>query len=119
LHIVVTAATLKHKGIKGYVKMMAHMLLGHRNILVEDVAGDEAALLKPLAYSGQMEVIRRICERGIVDPGVRNNNKMTPFDWIAYQAREEVAGLLEEAYGKWPRPESALDILMRRIRVSS
>jgi ankyrin repeat protein len=119
LHIVVTAATLRHKGIKGYVKMMAHILLGHRDISVEDVAGDEAALLKPLAYSGRMEVIRRICERGIVDPGVRNNNKMTPFDWIAYQAQEEVAGLLEEAYGKWPRPESALDILMRRMRVTS
>ena len=118
LHIVVTAAIQNHSDIKGYVKMMVHILLGRVDILIEVVAGDDTAPLKPLAYSGRMEVIRRLCKGGIIDPKTRNNSKMTPFDWIAFRQPDEVASLLKEAYTKWPRRETPMERLMR-MRQSS
>ncbi|KAH8812311.1 ankyrin repeat-containing domain protein [Xylogone sp. PMI_703] len=113
LHHAVMGALYDHMQVKGYAKMMGYILLGHHNVSVEEIAGDESAELQALAHIGRMEVVRRLCSKGIVDPGARIiGSEMTPFDLLsnphvlASERRErqiaEVAGLLEEADQKWP-----------------
>ncbi|TFB01790.1 Ankyrin-1 [Trichoderma ghanense] len=103
LHLVTCEAHLKHGKVKGYVKLMGHLLLGHLAISPEDVAGGDSTELKDLAYTGHMEVVRRLCKRNIVDPGARHRSG-TAFDQLAFWHHEELVDLLDEAHQKWPRP---------------
>lgn len=122
LHTVVQEALNKHQAVKGYAKMMGHLLLGHWDISVEEAAGEEAAKLEPLAHAGQMEVIRRLCARGIVDPGDRGSTGSTAFDKIRNSRRspgqEEVADLFAEADQKWPRPLTHFEKMLARRAAS-
>ncbi|KAH8810808.1 ankyrin repeat-containing domain protein [Xylogone sp. PMI_703] len=122
LHLAVQQALMKHDSIQGYTLMMAHILLGHTEVSVEDVAGDKAADLEPLAHTGRMETIRRLCGKGIVDPGVRNSHGFTPVDLVRdkySRARKPGFGqvgsdglstLFEEADMKWPRFPMVTDV---------
>ncbi|KAL6851790.1 ankyrin repeat-containing domain protein [Trichoderma novae-zelandiae] len=116
LHLVTCEGHLKHGKVKGYVKMMGHLLLGHLDISPEDVAGDDAAELKDLAYTGRMEVVRRLCKRNIVDPGAKHFSR-TAFDQLAAWHHEELIDLSNEAHQKWPRPPPTglLRLLHRRM----
>ncbi|KAL7929266.1 ankyrin repeat-containing domain protein [Trichoderma chlorosporum] len=109
LHLVTREAHLKHGKVRGYVKMMGHLLLGHLDVSPEkvasdDVAGYEGSRLKDLAYIGRMEVIRQLCKKKIVDPGLKFNSR-TAFDQLAYWHPDELADLMDEANQKWPRPQ--------------
>ncbi|RFU32763.1 hypothetical protein B7463_g3578, partial [Scytalidium lignicola] len=120
LHFAVQGGLALHKKVDGYGKMMAHLLLGHVDVSVADVVVSKhhEGELKPLAHTGCMEVIRRICSKGIVDPGARNQRGFTPFDVIIYQKgcpkfiynhkkkhKAEIAALIGEANQKWPKPQ--------------
>jgi ankyrin repeat protein len=116
LHLVTCEAHLKHGKVKGYVKMMGHLLLGHLDVSPGDVAGGAATELKDLAYTGQMEVVRRLCKRNIVDPGAKYRSG-TAFDQLASWHPEELIDLVDEAHQKWPRPPSTglFGLFQRRI----
>ncbi|UKZ78645.1 hypothetical protein TrVFT333_006391 [Trichoderma virens FT-333] len=109
LHIVTREAHLKHGKVKGYVKMMGHLLLGHFDISPEEVASDDVACddathLKDLAYVGRMEVMRRLCKGKIADPGAKYNST-TAFDQLARWHPHELVDLMDEAHQKWPKPQ--------------
>ncbi|PTB63229.1 ankyrin [Trichoderma citrinoviride] len=116
LHQVTCEGHLKHGKVKGYVKMMGHLLLGHLDISPKDVAGGDATELEGLAYTGQMEVVRRLCKRKIVDPGAKHRSR-TAFDQLASWHHDELVDLLNEAHQKWPRPPPTglFGLLQRRI----
>lgn len=116
LHLVTREAHLKHGKVKGYVKMMGHLLLGHLDISPEDVTDGDAAELEGLAYTGHMEVVRRLCKRKIADPGAKHCSR-TAFDQLASWHPEELVNLMDEAHQKWPRPPpmGLFGLLQRRI----
>ncbi|KAH8812167.1 ankyrin repeat-containing domain protein [Xylogone sp. PMI_703] len=115
LHFAVSGGVMKHQRVRGYGKMMAHLLLGHMDVTAEDVAGTDSSELQSLAHTGCMEVIRILCNEGIVDPGTRNSEGYTPFDTIITMKgipqlgnirgkhKAELKALRKQAGEKWPR----------------
>ncbi|KAH8805376.1 ankyrin repeat-containing domain protein [Xylogone sp. PMI_703] len=116
LHLVVREGLVKNKDIRGYAKMLASLLLGRPELSVEEAAGEEASALEPVAYTGHMEVVRRICSRGLVDVGTRQQNQSVPFDILMQIKRDEVSEFLEEADRKWPRPPNQFDRFLAAMR---
>ncbi|KAH8812894.1 ankyrin repeat-containing domain protein [Xylogone sp. PMI_703] len=117
LHSAVHGGLTYYRDVKGYARVMGLILLGHTDISVEGITDEESATLEALSHTGGLEVIRRLCDKGIVDPGARIYGEgMTPFDLIRTKENEhvlndgrrarqiaEVADLEEEADRKWPK----------------
>jgi ankyrin repeat protein len=118
LQLAVIAALNRYKEIKGYGAMMAHILLGHVDVAIEEVVdGDDTIELEHPAHTGHIKVIRRLCRRQIDDPGFRGDGGrgMTAFDWIKRNSPAEVtAKMIEEADQRWPVPEPWLPLFLRR-----
>ncbi|PGH23075.1 hypothetical protein AJ80_02849 [Polytolypa hystricis UAMH7299] len=78
-------------------QMMACVFLGVTDVTVDEVRGDQSDENDTETGGPHLDLVRRVCKMGLVDPLLENNQGQTPLDFIKTIPRSRNWDALEKA----------------------